>query len=296
MRFLISGASGFVGQPLVERFQANGHEVTRLVRQQTAGKPDAVAWAPARGELDPKALDGVDVVVNLNGRSIADGRWTDEVRAELRSSRLDSTRTLVEAIRRADQPPKAFLSASAIGYYGHRGDEVLDESASAGDDFLANLARDWEDAAAGVREVGVRVVTLRLGMVVGRGGAVAKMLLPFKLGAGGPIGNGKQWWSWISLDDVVGSIEFLAADVDIQGPVNLVSPEPSRCKDFTKTLGKVLRRPAFMPLPAFAARLAMGDMADALLLASTRVKPTVLEQAGYTYEAGDLEEALRRAV
>jgi uncharacterized protein (TIGR01777 family) len=296
MRYLVSGASGFVGQALVKRLQGNGHEVVRLVRRRAGTSDGEAAWAPARGELDPAVLDGVDAVVNLNGRSIADGRWTDEVRAELRSSRLDSTMTLVRAFRKADRPPKALLNASAIGFYGDRDDEVLDESSSAGEGFLAELARDWESAAAEAAEAGVRVVTLRLGMVVGKGGAVAKMLLPFKLGAGGPIGNGRQWWSWIALDDVAGSIEFLAENDAVSGPVNLVSPAAERCKDFSKVLGKVLRRPAFMPLPAFAARLALGDMADALLLASTRVKPSVLENAGYRYEAGDLEEALKRSV
>lgn len=298
MRVLISGASGFVGQALTASLTGSGHAVVRLVRseRQAATGDGECFWAPGVNALDPGVLDGIDVVINLNGRSIAGGRWSDGVKKELRSSRLRSTETIVDAVRKAVRPPKLVLSASAIGFYGDRGEDSLDEWSSAGSGFLADLSRDWEEAAAKAGSDSTRVVMLRLGMVVGKGGAVGKMLLPFRLGVGGPIGSGKQWWSWIALDDVVGAIEFLMTQDDVEGPVNLVSPEASRCRDFSMALGKALNRPAFMPMPAFAARLVLGEMADSLLLASTRVQPAVLERLGYQYAAGDLERALRRAV
>jgi hypothetical protein len=296
MKIIVSGASGLVGSALVPKLQAAGHEVVRLVRSPGAAGPGAIPWDPANNRLDPSAISGAGAIVNLNGRSIADGRWNDEVKAELRSSRIDSTRTIVEAISRADEPPGVLVNASAVGYYGDRGDEVLDESSTGGKDFLAGLCREWEAAAFAAASDQTRVAAMRLGMVIADGGALDRMLLPFKLGFGGPIGSGRQFWPWIGLDDVVGSIQFLIDNPGISGPVNLVAPHETRCKEFVRTLGSVLRRPAFMPAPAFAVRAALGEMADALLLASQRVQPKALVDAGYGFRTPELEGAIRTAL
>lgn len=297
MRVVISGSGGLVGRQLASRLVAEGHEVVRLVRSPGAvGPGDAAPWRPERGELDPAVLDGADAVVNLNGRSIADGRWSAAVKADLRRSRLDATRTLVQALATGERPPRVLVNASATGYYGDRGDEVLDEGSARGTGFLADLAADWEAAAEGAAELGVRVVRLRLGMVVGRGGALARMLPPFRLGLGGPLGSGRQFWPWIGMDDVLGVIRFAIDRGTLAGPVNVVSPEPLRCKGFVTTLGKVLRRPAFLPAPSFALRLALGEMADGLLLGSARVLPRRLADEGYVFRTPDLADAIRRAV
>ncbi len=253
-------------------------------------------WDPQAGILDPEILSGADAVINLNGQNIGDRRWTPAVKEGLRKSRLDATRTVVDSFRRAADPPRVLINASATGFYGDRGEELLDENSEAGRGYLSDLAGDWEKAAAAARSEMTRVVSIRLGMVVAAEGALKKMLLPFKLGAGGPIGNGRQFWPWIGIDDVCGAILHILAKEEISGPVNLVSPAETRCKDFTSTLGRVLRRPALVPLPAFAARLALGEMADDLLLASTRVRPGVLEQSGYAFHSPDLEKAIRGAI
>jgi uncharacterized protein (TIGR01777 family) len=297
MKVIISGASGLVGRWLVPDLVADGHTVVRLVRsQRQAEADDAVLWRPDRGELDPSALAGADAVVNLNGRSIADGRWTRSVRDELRSSRLDSTRTLVGAIAAADPAPGVLVNASAIGFYGDRGEEELDESSAPGDGFLPELSQAWEEAALEARSDRTRVVALRLGMVLGRGGALAKMVPVFRLGGGGPLGSGRQWWSWVAMEDVLGMVRFAIEDDRVEGPVNAVAPTPVRCRDFVSTLGTVLHRPSFLPAPGFALRLVLGEMADALLLASTRVRPRALERLGYEFRAPDLADALRRAL
>lgn len=296
MKIIVSGASGLVGSALVPRLEQAGHEVVRLVRTSGASGTGAIQWNPANQNLDPSAISGADAIVNLNGRSIADGRWNNEVKAELRSSRIDSTETIVDAIAVAEKPPRVLVNASAVGFYGDRGDEVLDESSSVGGDFLAGLCRDWEAAAFAAASDRTRVATVRLGIVLADGGALDRMLLPFKLGFGGPIGSGRQFWPWIGLDDVAGSIQFLIDDDTISGPVNLVAPHETRCKEFARTLGSVLRRPAFMPAPAFAVRAALGEMADALLLASQRVRPKALEEAGYEFQAPKLEDAIRTAL
>lgn len=297
MKIVVSGSSGLVGRPLVASLRAAGHQVRRLVRHaDQAGATDAILWDPAAGRLDPVALSGADAVVNLNGRSIGDGRWTESVKEELWSSRIDSTRLLVDALAAADPRPRVMVSASAVGYYGDRGEETLDEGSPPGDGFLAELARAWEEAAHPARDAGARVVTLRLGMVVADGGALEKMLLPFKLGLGGPIGSGRQWWPWVALADVLGVVATALDDDRVDGPVNVVSPDEVRCKEFTSALGRVLHRPTVLPLPAFAARLALGEMADALLLASARVRPAALESVGYRFRLPELEDALRRAV
>ena len=297
MRIVISGSSGLVGRWLVPDLEANGHQIVRLVRGEVGPNAGGTArWDPARGELDPGVLSGADAVVNLNGRSIADSRWTARVKEDLRSSRIRSTETLVRAIARATAPPPLLISASAVGYYGDRGDEILDEGSSAGTGFLAELARDWEGAALAAASNRTRVVLLRLAMVVGRGGALERMLLPFKLGAGGPIGSGRQWWPWIAMEDVVGAVRFLLEHPAAEGPLNLAAPQEVRCADFTRTLGRVLNRPSVLPLPAAAARLVMGEMADALLLASARVRPAGLERLGYTFRVPELATAIRHAI
>lgn len=297
MRIILSGASGLVGSCLQPDLEADGIDVLRLVRSdEEAEAHDAARWDPSAGILDPALLAGADAVVNLNGRNIAGSRWTESEKQLLRSSRMDSTTTLVRAVADADPPPKVLVSASATGYFGDRGEEILDESSSPGDGFLADLARDWEQAALAARGAGIRVVAVRFGMIVARGGALAKMLLPFKLGLGGPIGSGRQWWPWVAIEDVLGVIRFVIDRTDIDGAVNVVSPHQVRCREFTSTLGSVLHRPAVLPAPAFAVRLALGEMADALLLASTRVQPARLEELGYRFLAPRLDDAIRRAL
>jgi uncharacterized protein (TIGR01777 family) len=294
MKILISGASGFVGTALTEHLHARGVQVVSLVRRSSTQAEREVRWDPAAGELDPSAVSGCDVVVNLNGRSIAGGRWSDRVKAELRSSRLDSTRTLVAAIARADRPPPLLISASATGYYGDRDDETVDESSAPGDGFLADLARDWEEAALEARSERTRVVLARFGMILGDGGALDKMLTPFKLGLGGPIGSGDQWWPWAAMADVAGVVDHVIAHPEIDGPVNVVAPGSATSRQFAKALGDALGRPAVLPAPAFAVKLAMGEMAEALLLASTKVEPRVLEATGYTFRAPTLGAAFRQ--
>jgi uncharacterized protein (TIGR01777 family) len=295
MKIVISGSSGLIGSALVPSLEAAGHDVVRLVRRPTDDAAQSLSWNPATGEVDPSVIDGADAVINLNGRSIAEGRWNAAVKEELRSSRLDSTRTLASAIAGSKNPPGLLINASAVGFYGGRGDEVLDESSPAGTGFLADLSRDWEAAALAAESDQTRVALLRLGMVVAREGALARMLTPFKLGLGGPIGSGRQFWPWIGIDDVCGIVDFILGQ-DIRGPVNLVAPQELSSSEFARVLGRALSRPAFMPAPAFAVRLALGEMADALLLASQRVRPKVLEEAGYEFRAPKLDIALRSAL
>jgi len=296
MRIVISGASGLVGSALVPSLEAAGHEVIRLVRTSTGKTPGEAVWNPAAGTLDPAVIDGADAVINLNGRSIAEGRWNSTVKGELRSSRLDSTGTLAQSIGNSQNPPRLLINASAVGYYGDRGDEALDEGSAIGAGFLAELSRDWEKAALAARSERTRVALLRLGVVVAREGALGKMLTPFKLGLGGPIGSGRQFWPWIGIEDVCGIIDFILGHEEIEGPVNAVALQELRCSEFARTLGKVLSRPAFLPMPAFAARLALGEMAESLLLASQRVRPQVLEDHDYAFKRHSLDGAIRAAL
>jgi uncharacterized protein (TIGR01777 family) len=296
MKIIISGSSGLVGTALVPNLTDQGHEVVRLVRPPHRPGESEATWNPAKGELDPAVLDGADVVINLNGRSIGEGRWNAGVKDELRTSRLDATRTIVAAIAGCEKPPPLLINASAVGYYGDRGDEVLDEKSQPGTGFLADLSRDWEQAAFAAASNSTRVVLLRFGMIIADGGALQKMLLPFKLGLGGPMGSGRQFWPWVAMADVLGVIRFAMDNPAMTGPVNVVSPRETRCSDFTRTLGSVLRRPAVLPMPAFAARLALGEMGDALLLASQRVRPRALEEAGYPFENPELDLAIRSAL
>ena len=297
MKIIISGSSGLVGSALVTDLENSGHEVVRLVRPPRQPARGEALWDPSGGSLDAAVVSGADAVVNLNGRSIGQGRWNDQVKNELRSSRLDATRTIAAAIAASPRPPAVLINASATGYYGDRADEPLDEASDPGNGFLADLCRDWEAAATAAASPHTRVVMLRLGMVVSSGGgALEKMLLPFKLGLGGPIGSGRQFWPWIGLSDVIGTVRFAVDAPDLRGPVNVVAPQETRCSEFVRTLGAVLHRPAVLPLPAFAARAALGEMAESLLLASTRVRPAALEAAGYAFTHPKLEDALRDAL
>ncbi len=293
MRIAVTGSTGLIGSALVPFLAAGGHRVFRLVRGIAPGA-DCIRWDPAQGVRDAALLEGLDGVVHLAGENIAGGRWTAARKAGIRRSRVEGTRRLCEALARVARPPKVLVCASAIGYYGDRGDQMLSEDAPPGNDFLAQVCREWEAAAAAAAKAGIRVVNLRFGIVLSAaGGALQKMLLPFKLGAGGRIGSGRQYWSWIALDDAVGAIHHALVTEPLAGPVNAVVPVPVTNAEFTRILGRVLRRPAIAPLPAFAARLLLGEMADALLLASARVVPARLQDTGYTFRHADLESALR---
>jgi len=297
MKVLVSGASGLIGSALVPLLATGGHVVIRLVRLPP--KPGAVEihWDPASGIRDPAQLEGLDAVVHLAGENIAAGRWTEERKVKIRESRVQGTRTLCEALARLSQPPKVLLSASAIGYYGDRGDEVLHEESPPGRGFLPEVCKAWEEAAAPAAQKGIRVVFPRIGIVLSpAGGALAKMLLPFKLGAGGVIGSGKQYMSWIALDDVVGALYHALMTDALRGPVNLVAPHPVTNSEFTRTLGQVLHRPTLLPVPAFAARLAFGEMADDLLLASARIEPKRLLATQYSFRCPELAGALRHVL
>jgi len=294
VRILVSGSSGLVGSALVPFLTTSGHSVTRLVRS-APGKEEG-RWDPAAGTIDAAALEGHDAVVHLAGENIAE-RWTPERKARIKDSRVKGTRLLAETLGRLAQPPKVLVAASAIGYYGDRGDALLREDSTSGSGFLAEVAREWEAATAAAATKGIRVVNLRIGVVLSpRGGALAKMLLPFKLGLGGVVGSGKQHWSWIALDDLLGIILFALNTDTLKGPVNAVSPKPVTNYEFTKTLGRVLKRPTIFPMPASAARFAFGEMADELLLSSTRVDPTKLVAAGYQFRFPELEGALRQVL
>jgi uncharacterized protein (TIGR01777 family) len=264
------------------------------VRERAAAGPDAVFWDPAAGELDAARLVGLDAVVHLAGENIAAGRWSDARKRRLRESRVAGTQLLAERLAATKSPPRVLVAASAVGFYGNRGDEVLTEASPPGKDFLADLCRDWEAAAQPAKDKGVRVVHLRLGMVLSpAGGALAKMLLPFRLGAGGRMGSGRQYWSWIALDDVIAVIERALTDGEISGPVNTVAPQAVTNAEFTRALGKALRRPTVFPMPAFAARMVFGELADALFFASQRVEPRRLLDRGHDFRFPELEGALR---
>jgi uncharacterized protein len=293
-RVLISGASGLVGAALVGWLQETGAEVVRLVRGP-ARNSEQVSWDPM-GELSPGAVSGFEAVIHLAGESIA-GRWTAQKKKAIRESRVHGTRTVAAALARAESKPRVFLCASAIGFYGNRGDEILTEQSPGGNGFLVDVSRDWEAMSGMAVEAGIRTVNLRLGLVLsGRGGALAKMLPVFKLGVGGKLGSGKQWWSWIHIDDMVGAVRHIIQTDTVSGPVNFVSPSPVRNEEFTKTLASVLGRPAFFSVPAFAMRLALRDATDELMLASQRVEPAALKASGYTFQYGDLRAALENLI
>jgi uncharacterized protein len=297
MRVLISGGSGLVGTALTGSLRADGHVVAHFVRQGGKKEPGDVFWNPSSAAADVPAMEGFDAIVHLSGASIAGGRWTSKRKALIRSSRVDSTRVLVDALAHLKQPPKLFVCASATGYYGDRGDELLTESSGYGNDFLAILCRAWEGEASRAAAAGIRTVCARFGVVLSeRGGALPRMLPPFKLGLGGRLGSGRQWMSWIALEDAVNFLRATMENDAWRGAVNVVSPNPVRNSEFTRVLAGLLHRPAIFPAPAFVLRLALGEMADALLLASQRVRPEKLIENGYKFRYETLESALKAIV
>jgi len=294
MKILVSGSHGLVGKALIDSLTTDGHEVLRLVRRERSFGAPEVEWHPNQGQIDTQHLEGFDAVVHLAGESIASSRWTDEKKRAIRESRSQGTAVLSEALAKLSRPPLVFVSASAIGYYGDRGDELLTESSAPGDDFLSSVCVEWENATRPAMEKGIRTVHTRFGIILdANGGALAQMLTPFRMGVGGRVGSGEQWMSWIALDDVVNGLKFLIADKPVQGPVNFVAPNPVANAEFTKTLGRVLSRPTIFPIPAFAVRLAFGELADALLLSSQKVDATVLQDNGFLFSWPTLEPALR---
>jgi uncharacterized protein (TIGR01777 family) len=301
MRIIVTGATGLVGSALVRSLLADGHEVTRLVRGGSQGfrapGTAAVHWNPERGEIDAKELEGHDAAVHLAGESIAEGRWDDEKKRRILESRVKGTRLIAEALAGLSAKPRALVSASAVGFYGDRGDEVLREESASGTDFLSEVCREWEKATLAASQAGLRVVNLRIGVVLSaEGGALPKMLTPFKLGVGGRVGSGRQYMSWITLEDLVGVIRRAIDDESLRGPVNAVAPRPVTNGEFTKALGRVLGRPTVFAVPAFAARLAFGEMADALLLGGARVEPARLNEAGHQFKHSEIEDALRHVL
>ena len=301
MKILISGSSGLVGTALLDSLRHQGHDPTRLLRagselpkQKTGSSPNPpqVFWNPQSGILNSRA-ERVDAIIHLAGASIAGHRWTPAWKRELRDSRVAATRQLIASLRQLQRPPQVFIAASAIGFYGNRGDEELSESSPPGTDFLAHLTADWEAESARAAELGARVVILRFGVILAKhGGALPRMALPFRLGAGGKIGSGRQWISWITLEDVVSIVRFALETNLISGTANAVSPCPVRNAEFAATLGRVLHRPAIFPTPAFVLRFALGEVADSLLLASQKVSPTKLQKLGYRFLYPELEPAL----
>ncbi len=290
MKFGISGSGGLVGTALTAHLEGRGHSVVRLHRGD--GSTAGPGWDPAAGVISPGALDGCDIVVALGGASIGEGRWTARRKHELRASRIDATRLLVGHLAELPRPPRAFLSASAVGYYGDRGDDLLEEGAARGDGFLATLVGEWEAEALRAGERSMRAVALRFGVVLAtEGGALPRMLTPFRLGLGGRLGSGRQWMSWVTLDDVVRAIEFVACS-ELAGPINVTAPGAVTNAEFTRALARVLHRPARFPVPRRMLRLAVGEAADELLLASTRAVPARLTAEAFHFDFPELEEAL----
>ena len=296
MKVLISGSHGLVGSALATSLRRDRHEVFTLVRH-VPKEATELEWNPALGSLTKSDLEGMDAVVHLAGESIASGRWSDQKKQAIRDSRIKSTDLLADALSNLRDPPRVLISASAIGYYGDRGDEILTEESAPGNDFLAGVCMDWERAVQPAAKRGIRLVEARFGVILSTdGGALKKMLTPFRMGVGGRVGDGKQWMSWIALEDVIGALRFTLSNDALSGPVNFVAPHPVTNAEFTKALGHALSRPTIFPIPAFGARLAFGEMADALLLASQRVVPARLQQAGYQFRYSSLAESLRAAL
>jgi uncharacterized protein (TIGR01777 family) len=294
LRILITGSSGLIGSALTSFLAANGHEICPLVRARDGIPAQAIPWNPSTGTLPLEALEEADAVIHLAGENIAEGRWTAERKRRILESRRHGTSLLAGSLSRLSAPPRVLISASAIGYYGDRGEEVLNENSSPGQGFLADVCRQWEEAAKPAAERGIRLVTSRTGLVLSSaGGVLSKILLPYRMGLGGKIGSGRQYMSWIALDDLVKAIYHAIQNEEIIGPMNAVAPHPVTNLEFTKTLGRVLSRPTLLPLPAAAARLLLGEMADALLLASARVEPASLLNSGFRFQYPDLDSALR---
>ena len=298
MRILITGASGLIGKALRPSLEPKGYELILASRREPKD-PQHVQWNPDTGfaELDLSRLEGLDAVIHLAGENVSGLRWTEEKKKAIRDSRVFGTRSLIETFDKLKAKPKVFISGSAIGFYGDRGDEVMTESSPAGKTYLSEVCKEWEAESRRAEDMGIRTVLLRTGIVLSKdGGALATMMTPFKLGVGGVVGSGKQWMSWISLDDVVGMINFALENESVRGAVNVVAPNPVTNEEFTKTLGSVLYRPTFLPLPEFAVHMVFGEMGDALLLDSTRVIPKRLQDNGYEFRFTDLKPALEHAV
>jgi uncharacterized protein (TIGR01777 family) len=288
-RILVSGVSGPIGAALLPSLKTRGYEITRLVRGASTGE-DQIAWNPAQ-PISPEIISGFDAVIHLAGESIV-GRWTAEKKLKIRDSRVVGTRNLAQALAHAKNKPQVFVSSSAIGVYGDRGDEVLNEQSAPGSGFLPDVCRDWEAATKAAADAGIRTVQMRTGVVLSpKGGALGKMLTPFKMGVGGRIGNGQQWMSWIDVQDMVDAIHHILQS-DLQGPVNMVAPKPVTNAEFTQTLAGVLSRPAIFPVPAFVVKLAFGEMGETVLLGSQRVEPAELAAGGYQFRFSDLRASL----
>ena len=293
MKILVSGSHGLVGRALIKELSSKGHDVARLVREVPPSNSPDVEWHPDREMIASGQMFSIDAVVHLAGESIASGQWTEEKKRRIRESRVIGTQLLSKTLAGLSRPPRVFISASAIGFYGNRGDELLTEESAPGDDFLARVCVDWERSTAAAEEKGIRVVKPRFGIILAKeGGALAKMLPPFRMGIGGKIGSGRQWMSWIALDDVVKGLDYLLLQESISGPVNFVAPNPVTNATFAGALGRVLGRPTFLPVPSFGARLAFGEMADALLLASQKVQPKRLNDSGFSFQYPNLADAL----
>jgi uncharacterized protein len=295
MRVAVTGASGLIGGALVERLRAEGHTVARLVRDPAKAKPGDIAWDPDAGTIDAAALEGIDAAVHLAGETVGT-RWTDEKKRRIRESRVNGTRLIARTLAHLARPPRVLVQASATGIYGDRGDEVVTEESAPGTGFLAEVGRDWEGASGPAEEAGIRVVKLRFGVVLtARGGALEQMLLPFRMGVGGTLGNGRQWMPWLSLDDAVEIVMRALRDERLRGPVNAVAGS-ARNADFTEALGRALRRPTILPVPGFGLRLLFGQMADEALLAGQRVEPARLREIGHVFHHPTLDTALAAAL
>jgi uncharacterized protein (TIGR01777 family) len=297
MKILVTGASGFVGSSLIPFLTRHTHEVTRLVRSRPQTGAQEIFWDPEGGKLDKTLLEGFDAVVHLAGENLSAGRWTKRRKQRILESRVAGTRLLARALADLKQPPEVMVSTSAIGFYGDRGTEILHEESGPGTGFLADVCRQWEQSADAEKGKGIRLVTLRLGMVLSSaGGVLPRMLTPFRIGVGGRVGDGTQFMSWIVLDDLLEIILFICTQPSLRGAVNAVAPEPVTNLVFTQTLGRVLRRPAVMPVPAFAIRLVFGEMGEQLLLSGARVEPARLHAAGFRFRHPQLEAALRHVL
>ena len=296
MRVLITGASGLVGRELQKSFAAKGYDMLLASRSEPADEQH-IQWTVEEGFAEPEKLEGLDAVVHLAGENVSGLRWTEEKKRSIRDSRVLGTRNVVTAISKLKNRPKVFVASSAIGFYGERDDEEITESSAAGDNFLAEVSKAWESESRRAEDAGIRTVLLRTGIVLTKeGGALGTMLTPFKLGVGGVVGSGKQWMSWISMEDHIAVINYVIENENIRGAVNSVSPNPVTNEEFTKTLGDVLYRPTFLPVPEFAVSMVFGEMGDALLLASTKVLPKRLEDAGFQFKYPQLKPAIENAV
>ena len=298
MKVLISGSTGLIGSALISALATAGHEVVRLVRSAPRSDGSEVYWDPESERIDTVGIEGMDAVVHLAGENIGAGRWSRDRKARIFDSRVKGTRLLCESLANLNHPPQVLVCASAIGYYGSRGAEVMNEGSESGAGFLADVCREWEIATEFVGQTEIRVVNLRMGIVLSlAGGPLEKMLPPFKMGVGGILGNGRQYMSWITLDDAVGAIQHTLVTDSLQGPVNNVAPYPVTNREFTKALGRVLRRPTLFPLPSFGLRIMFGkEMANELFLSSTRVEPARLLETGYAFQYPGLEDALRHVL